>query len=227
MAITPMIFIVPGSFAMSLSSDSRGVSKTISLDGKIEDKVGGLHEIVRTPEGRDLSSIPWEIVIHQGESRAAIAQENDCLGFASYHEPLEAKYDIPACAECFTAWLYLPRDRHDEVTTTITRGHKIRRITLAIEGIEYGFAPRGSEKIWDVENTPEVKVAEFSITFGSLSDEGDVESDDEYSIAASPVTQEAITSLENRVMGAFDGLRKSLNWIVWTAILIAAIALLK
>lgn len=139
MLFSPLIGLRVESASLVVSSDGISVSIEASLmRGEALDKA----------TGESLSNVPWHLLLVRA---ATFEPPPQTLGVANFAEAMGGvDYDFP---ETMHATLYLPDKDFDRVVALLLAGRGIESVTLAINGLEYGPLPDGSQKVLPAKRT--------------------------------------------------------------------------
>lgn len=153
---TAYISLITHESSMSARTSSKGSQRTIQYECKVFRREG-----IRDAAGRDMREVPWNIEIHDSELVAHLIEADRC-GSMSYHEAIDDE-ETPF-EETFAGWVGVSR----AVLEDLVRLHEsggLPRLTVGLRGPTYGWAPDGSQKVWDVASMKSVGVDEFVIMF--------------------------------------------------------------
>jgi hypothetical protein len=111
---------------------------------------------IRTKGDRDLSSAPWSFLIVPMGSISAAAKESGGVGLCSFLDDFDdPDYGYEAS---FDGHIGMDAAEQQALISAWLAGKRFSRMTVAVEGLEYGWEPDGSSKVWD-EKSPHRTVA--------------------------------------------------------------------
>ena len=136
------------------------------------------------------------------------------LGTIRYSEKLDTvDLTLPAS---YNVYIYLPKARFEILLAAVSRGQKPSEIMINIEegGMQYGWQPDGSGKVWDNKTTPELLIK--SITFITPLIGGDPSDylDDRQQEDGMPPSKAQLNELKERLAELKTVVHSRLNWLL-------------
>lgn len=107
---------------------------------------------LRTSDDRSLKNVEWGITFYENGSGSELTKLHNAVGLINYHEGFKSEhYDIDDSPEACFAWANLDSPTFALLRDMALSGKLPRIFRLEAHGIEYGWEPDGSGKVWDVK----------------------------------------------------------------------------
>lgn len=187
---------------------------------------------VRIASGGELADAEWRLSIHPGNQRTTEPYDAH-IGIASYHEAIED--DEVSMGESVDLWVNAPGQTFQSTLKTLRSGRLPAVIQLAVRGLEYGWEPDGSGKVWDVVAKKHLPITNLQIhtplvapavaeSEARLNEWGEVDA------TQIPPSQADIKRLEAALLGQQRTLKESgtaLHWILGVLVVLVAFLLFR
>lgn len=185
---------------------------------------------VSATDGHSLNNIEWSIRVYRGPTSNDRIKSLDAIGLLNYFPA--AKDDYQTEAGC-SAWAHIEAESFNLLQTFVMSGRLPSYLRVHAEGggLRYGYAPDGSEKVWDVK--PEVMrsmdsndwVAVKQLEIGLRI--GDVAKDEDLASPHRPVSADDLHTLQESIQAGFASYLSPIKlWLSWILAVTAAIAVI-
>lgn len=116
---------------------------------------------VRLPDNRSLKSARWRMYLVE-KGAPTEEQKSEAVGVLSYFE--ESSDDYHTTPEECHLEVAFDADSFHSLLTSLQAGRIPDWVSVRVQGLEHGWEPDGSGKVWDVKETPQAPV--ISVSFG-------------------------------------------------------------
>lgn len=189
-------------------------------------------ESVRIANGGEVADAEWRLSVHPGDQRTT--ERHDAhIGLASYHEAIDD--DEASMGESIDLWVNAPTQTFQSTLETLRAGRLPAVIQLAVRGLEYGWEPDGSGKVWDVVANKHLPITNIQIhtplvapavaeSEAGLNEWGEVDA------TQVPPSQADINRLEAALLAQQRTLKESgtvLHWILGVLVVLVAFLLFR
>ncbi len=130
-------------------------SRTIAMGLKLEHR-----EDVRLPDNRSLKEVSWSMYLVEATDVADVSEKENNIGALFCFEERSRDDDFRP-EECHIE-AGLNRDIFNALLSAIQAGRLPDRVSVTVHGLEYGWEPDGSGKIWDVKALKRAPVTNLS-----------------------------------------------------------------
>jgi hypothetical protein len=143
-------------------SESRSISFDVYVHERFEVNTPG-------PAMRDLQRARWAIHLVEAEMLSDPAKADAAIGNLRYFEAISVEGDVAddvsAEPELCNVMAILRPDIFASLLNTVQAGYLPDTILVTVKGLTMGYAPDGSEIIWDIDRMPTLPVVaiEFNI----------------------------------------------------------------
>lgn len=153
----PVILDVePISCSMSIA---RNRDQALQLHDSLTMRLRMLDE-VRTPDDRKLASADWTLTLYENGSGNELTKLHNAVGLINYYEARESdEFDSP---ERCHAWANLDAATFAVLREMALAGKLPTTIRLHAYGMNYGWEPDGSGKVWDVKAYKNAPIGEIN-----------------------------------------------------------------
>lgn len=180
-------------------------------------------ESVETGHDRSINlakTAEWNLLLYRGLKTPESNLPDSAIG--RFHYSKEYDGDGEFIPESCHGWAHIDQPMFDLLSEHALHGRLPTSISVTALGLEYGWAPDGSVKKWDVRKRPAVLIK--SIAFGySTEVQGINENWVEEVAAATPARADDITALSATLSARIDRGERAAKACAW---LLAAIALI-
>ena len=228
-ASVPVILdFVPTSCSIHINqADDNSVPPSIDMRLRLSD-----HTNLSTPEGKHLESSRWGITIYRGATDSERVKALDAIGLLGYYPA--TKDDDYSVKEGCSAWAHLDAASFDLLQGFVMSGRMPSALRIHAQGkrIRHGYAPDGSEVVWDIateatgstDSDDWVAVNQLELSLGvAEQDQGE----DPIADALRPINVADLRDLEQALTTSLDNYLSSIkSWLGWLLAVVAAIAVL-
>jgi hypothetical protein len=201
------------SFKCALRVGARAGDSSTSLSYEL--KIAFENDIC-TSDGRSLKRVDWNLDVYQGPLENERVKSLGGMGMLNHYANL-ADDEVPADELC-AGWVHLSDYQFQYLWECARHGRHPEGIRISVRGpIRFGWAPDGSEAIWDIEQDEALVIEEvvfgfpLSGTHNSGPDEPEVEE-------VMPLDSTNLAQLErgltNYIGFKIDELISMLKWVV-------------
>lgn len=107
---------------------------------------------VRLPGGRNLNEAEWWMTFYEEGSGNKFTDLHNAIGMINYYEEWHSDhYDVDDTPEACHAWANLDAKTFSLLSEIALVGKLPSGLRLHCRGMNYGWEPDGSAKVWDVE----------------------------------------------------------------------------
>lgn len=99
----------------------------------------------------ELTDVLWTIEFIDRGSGNELTKLHNAVGLLSYFKEFESKFDEDYCPEACHGWAILDPPTFSVLRDMALEGKLASGMRLHVLGMEYGWEPDGSGKVWDVE----------------------------------------------------------------------------
>lgn len=218
------IRFVPVSASVLVRSTATETSyRSIQFDVRLQNR-----QHVRTPDERSLEDCQWNIELIDSTERSEFALESNALGMLTHSPamPDDVFGDLPEA--CFV-WAGLEPTTFNYIWELVMSGRLPQHLTVEVAGLEFGWEPDGSGKIWDVSKPAPVKSVQCTGVLAQIEPVRSDEDDEDSMIVATPPTTADLKALEASVRLAMESglnrVSRRLGWLVALATLLVLFSL--
>lgn len=216
--IAPHLTIVPKSIRLTLGKFEFGHGPNLRIAAVV-----GRFDRLYSDENRDLRDIEWDLFIGPAGETSPWVEKHQGIGTVTYSAEHTGLYDIEP--EGISAWAQLPQDQMDLVLAALRSSVPLQDVSLSILGMEYGSAPEGRDKVWNISKHETVVIKSLSLNFAHLEERITPEGD--ALPPPTPVSTEDIERATLLLATKVDAINSTIRWLLAGTIAIAAIVLLK
>jgi hypothetical protein len=116
---------------------------------------------IETSDERDLKGAEWSLMLYCGGAVSKFAEQYDAVGQLDYLGPMAPSIDDDGFPESCAAYVMLDEGKFALLRDMARAGKLPSHFRLHIRGMEYGWQPDGSGKVWNIEVNPRVVITEF------------------------------------------------------------------
>lgn len=153
----PVILDVePISCSMSIA---RNQDQKLQLHDSLTMRLRVLDE-VRKPDESKLSTAVWTLTLYENGSGNELTKLHDAVGLINYYEAWESS-DMESPESCH-AWVNVDGDTFAVLRGMALAGKLPDRMRLHTYGMNYGWEPDGTGKVWDVKAHKNAPISEVN-----------------------------------------------------------------
>lgn len=205
--------VVPISCSMTMTrsrDDKSPLPDTLSMRLRLVD------DEVRTSDERELTNVLWTMTFYEGGSGNKFTELHNAIGMINYYQEWQSKHDdIDGSAEACHAWANLDPPTFAILRDMAQAGRLPSGLRLHAYGINYGWEPDGSLKVWDVKahkNAP-ISQIEINANFVKLPDSvSDADESDAFRVDR-PQDAPEIAAMRG-LAKAVDHVNARLGWVI-------------
>lgn len=146
---------------------------------------------VRTADDRELTNAVWTLTLYENGSGNEFTKLHNAVGMINYYAAWHSKhYDIDDSPEACHAWANVDAETFVLVREMAIAGRLPSSFRLHASGMNYGWEPDGSAKVWDVKEYKNAPINKLEIV-ASLVKLPDTERDEGEELAFAPPTPES------------------------------------
>lgn len=186
---------------------------------------------VSATDGRSLNNIEWSICVYRGAASNERIKALDAIGLLNYF-PAAKDDEYQTQAGC-AAWAHIEAESFNLLQTFVMSGRLPSYLRVHAEGagLRYGYAPDGSEKIWDVkpevlrstDSNDWVAVKQLEIGLGV----GEVAEDEDPASSHRPVSVDDLHNLQESLQAGIASYLSPMKlWVGWILAVTSAIAII-
>gem|GEM_PF-2344107 len=171
---------------------------------------------LRTPDDRSLKDAEWGITFYENGSGNELTKLHNAVGLINHYEEYKSEhYDIDDSPEACHAWVNL-----DSLTFALLRdmalaGKLPRAFRFEARGIEYGWEPDGSGKVWDVKAHKNAVISRVEVITNLVKPIEEDQSEEEADTFWKEAKPESPELLATRAMTkAIGQVNARLGWVV-------------
>ncbi|MFT3754985.1 MAG: hypothetical protein QM769_03420 [Pseudoxanthomonas sp.] len=171
---------------------------------------------LRTPDNRSLNSAKWGITFYENGSSSELTRLHNAVGQINYREEFKSEhYDIDDFPETCHAWANLDTPTFALLREMALAGKLPQAFRLEALGIEYGWEPDGSGKVWDVKAHKNVVISKIEFISDLVKPPEADQSEEEADAFWSEPKPESPEQLATRAMTkAIEKIDARLGWVV-------------
>lgn len=189
------------------SSLARTLSMHLDLDPE---------ENVEMPDGRSLKMLSWTMTLIEGSTYNEFATKEGAIGFV-FHLKESADVIDDFSPELFHVGSVLKPEKFSTLLEILQNGRLPDQIHITVRGLNYGWCPDGSLKIWDIETNPEVFLInmQFNIPLITTDEKFLVSRDETLNDSRFPATTADIRVMERKLTESLTELHRKAQkrWI--------------
>lgn len=184
---------------------------------------------LRTPDNRSLNGAEWGITFYENGSGNKLTQLHNAVGLINYHEQFTSEHiDIDDVPEACHAWANLDSPTFALLREMALAGKLPRAFRLEARGIEYGWEPDGSGKVWDVMTHKNAVISKVEVISNLVKPPEADQSEEEADAFWSEPKPESPELLATRAMTkAIEQVNARLGWVVGLLALTAAVLIFR
>lgn len=182
----------------------------------------------RTPDERSLSTAEWGLTLYGAGAGSQFSERHNAVGQLDYLSEIDSEVDDDGFPESCAAWAILDGDTFNLIRDMALAGKLPVVFRLHVRGIEYGWEPDGSGKVWDIKTHPNTVITEVEvITHFVRPSEGKAEDKeiDPFWIEPAPPSPELFAMRE--IAKTVRELNSRLGWTLGLVALMATVMLLR
>lgn len=135
---------------------------------------------VRTPDDRSLTDAEWAITFYEEGTGNKFTELHNAVGMINYTAEWQSEHDdIGDAPEACHAWANLDSQAFALLRDMAHAGKLPAGFRLHAYGMKYGWAPDGSEKVWDVKAHENAIISKIEIIANFVKPPQAEENDDE------------------------------------------------
>lgn len=154
---------------------------------------------LRTPDNRSLNAAEWAITFYENGSGNKYTELHKAIGLINYHEEEHyEQYDIDDSPEACYAWANLDSPTFALLRDMALAGKLPAAFRLEAWGIDYGWEPDGSSRVWDVKTHKNAVISKVEVISNLVklpeARENDEKEVDSFWIESKPESQELLAT---------------------------------
>lgn len=179
---------------------------------------------VQTADDRSLRDAQWGITFYENGSGNDLTKQHNAVGLVNYLAAMEPGIDDDGFPESCAAWANVDSQTFALLREMALAGKLPVVFRLRIEGMTYGWAPDGSEKVWDVKDHPNAIINEVEI-IANLVDPPKVEMEGKEIDAfwTEPKPESAELSVMRGLVKSVEQVNSRIGWVVGLLVLTLAV----
>lgn len=209
--MNPIVSLIPTSAKLSVSNDKGEASQHLYFMAK-----QALKRSIRTKDDVELGHLLWEVQISEATQLNDFLRSNKAIGSASYLPEVE-DWEHGFSEAGFSAWAALEPAEFSALREALLSGAVPGRISLEVAGLEYGWEPDGSSKVWDIKSDRSLLVTAVTVaSTPALSFTGDDIYDEDAPLTQTPppATSQDIQSLAAVAARIETALHSQVRWMI-------------
>lgn len=184
---------------------------------------------LRTPDDRSLKNAEWGITFYENGSGNELTKLHNAVGLINYCEEFKSEhYDIDDWPEACHAWANLDSPTFALLRDMAFAGKLPRAFRLEARGIEYGWEPDGSGKVWDVKTHKNAVISKVEVIANFVAppepDQGQEEADS-FWIEPKPESPELLAA--RAMTKAIEQVNARLGWVVGLLALVVVVLIFR
>lgn len=207
---------------------ARSRDPATSLPSSLAMRLRLLDEEVRTPDDRKLTNAIWTLTLYENGSGNEFTRLHNAVGMVNYYEEWHSKHDdMDDSPEACHAWANVDSETFVLLREMALAGRLPTSFRLHVSGMNYGWEPDGSAKVWDVKAHKNAPINKIEIV-SSLVKLPATERDAYQNVAFEPPTPESPELKAILAATKFiQQVNARLGWVVGLLALIVAITIFR
>ncbi|WP_256645298.1 hypothetical protein [Thermomonas paludicola] len=193
-----------------------------SLPSSLTMRLRLLDDEVRTPDDRKLTNVLWTLTLYENGSGNEFTRLHNAAGMINYYEEWHSKHDdIDDSPEACHAWANVDSETFALLRDMALAGRLPSSFRLHASGMNYGWEPDGSARVWDVKAHKNAPINKLEIV-ASLVKLPVTEHDESEEFAVAPSTPES-PELQ-ALLAATKSIQQVNSRLGWVVVLVALMA---
>lgn len=215
--------VVPISCSMEIA---RSRDPETSLPNTLSMRLRLLDE-VRTPDESDLTNVVWTISLYERGSGNKFTELHNAVGMINHYPEFRSKHDdIDDSPEACHAWANLDAETFALLREMALAARLPSSFRLHVNGMNYGWEPDGSAKVWDVKAHKNAAINKLEIVADLVKQPaGEQIENENFADGPTPETPElkALLAATKSIQQA----NARLGWVLALVALIAAVVIVR
>lgn len=187
-----------------------------------------LPDEVRKPDDSELTNVIWTMTLYENGPGNEFTKLHNAVGMINYFEERRSKHDdIDDSPEGCDAWANVDAETFALLREMALAGRLPSSFRLHVSGMNYGWEPDGSGKVWDVKAHKNASINKLEIVASLVKLPVTEQDEGGESVFAPPTPESAELAAMRGVAKAVEQVNARLGWVVGLLALTVAVVIFR